>query len=149
MFGHVTNNLTAYHHGELSESQRRRVEVHTAKCSRCRAELEQVGFAVKMAGTVFPPSVRTYRPTQLQSRSATFRFAAVAATVILTLSLYVWRQSRLPFWEVNIANKVSSLRVGEWFETKASDATVRITNVGEIRVEPNSRLRFLESRPQE
>src|SRR5215813_12482246 len=149
MFGHVTKNLTAYHHGELSETQRRRVEAHTAKCPRCRAELEQVGFAVKMAGTVFPPSVRTYRPTRRQSRILTFRFAAVAGAVILAISLYVWRQSRLPFWEVNIANKVSRLRVGEWFETKASDATVRISDVGEIRVEPNSRMRILESRPQE
>src|SRR5262245_25913982 len=104
MFGHVTKNLTAYHHGELSEAQRRRVEAHTAKCSRCRAELEQVGFAVKMAGTVFPPSVRTHRPARRESRVATFRLAAVAAAVILTISVYAWRQSRLPFWEVNFAN---------------------------------------------
>ena len=156
MFGHVTKNLTAYHHGELSEAQRRRMEAHTAKCSRCRAELEQVGFAVKMAGSLFPPSARTRRPTRRESRVATLfgtggvRFAVVAAAVVLTISLYAWRQSRLPFWEVNFANKVSRLRVGEWFETTAaSDAIVRITDVGEIRVEPNSRMRILESRPQE
>jgi len=150
MFGHVTKYLTAYHHGELSEGQRRRVEVHTAKCSRCRAELEEVGFAVKMAGTVFPPSVRTRGPVRRESRVLTYRFVAVAAMVLLTISLYAWRQSRLPFWEVNFANKVSRLRVGQWFETgAASDAIVRIANVGEIRVEPNSRMRILESRPQE
>lgn len=156
MFGHVTKNLTAYHHGELSEAQRRRVEAHTARCSRCRAELEQVGFAVKMAGTVFPPSLRTHRDVRRESPLAAFfgtnriRFAAVAVVVVLTISVYAWRQSRLPFWEVNFANKISRLRVGEWFETSAaSDAIVRIANVGEIRVEPNSRLRILESRPQE
>src|SRR5262245_8337708 len=156
MFGHVTRNLTAYHHGELSEAQRRRMEDHTAKCSRCRAELEKVGFAVKMAGSLFPPSVRTQRPPWQESAVAAFfgtgriRFAAVAAAVILTISLYAWRQSRLPFWEVNFANKVSRLRVGQWFETgAASDAIVRIADVGEIRVEPNSRMRILESRPQE
>jgi ferric-dicitrate binding protein FerR (iron transport regulator) len=156
MFGHVTKNLTAYHHGELSEAQRRRVEAHTAKCSRCRAELEQVGFAVSMAGSLFPRSARIRRPARRELRVATLfstggvRFAVVAAAVILTVSLYAWRQSRLPFWEVNFANKVSRLRVGEWFETTgASDAIVRITDVGEIRVEPNSRMRILESRPQE
>ena len=150
MFGHVTKHLTAYHHGELSEAQRRRVELHTAKCSRCRAELEEVGFAVKMAGTVFPPSVRMRAPVRRASRVSVFRFAAVAAVVLVAISLYAWRQSQLPFWEVNFANKVSRLRVGQWFETgEASDAIVRIANVGEIRVEPNSRLRILESRPQE
>jgi ferric-dicitrate binding protein FerR (iron transport regulator) len=156
MFGHVTKNLTAYHHGELSEAQRRRVEAHTAKCSRCRTELEQVGFAVKMAGSIFPPSVRTRRPARRESRVATLfatggvRFAVVAAAVILTISLYAWRQSRLPFWEVNFANKVSRLRVGQWFETTgAAEAIVRIADVGEIRVEPNSRMRILQSRPQE
>jgi ferric-dicitrate binding protein FerR (iron transport regulator) len=156
MFGHVTKNLTAYHHGELSEAQRRRVEAHTAKCSRCRAELEQVGFAVRMAGSLFPPSTRTRPPVRRASRLATLfstggvRFAIVAAALILTVSLYAWRQSRLPFWEVNFANKVSRLRVGQWFETTgASDAIVRIADVGEIRVQPNSRMRILESRPQE
>src|SRR5262245_13923295 len=156
MFGHVTKNLTAYHHGELSDARRRRVEAHTAKCSRCRAELEQVGFAVRMAGSLFPPSARTRPLARRESRlvslfsSGGLRVAVVAAAVILTVSLYMWRQSRLPFWEVNFANKVSRLRVGQWFETGAvSNAVVKIADVGEIRVEPNSRMRILESRPQE
>src|SRR5689334_7561910 len=127
MFGHVTKHLTAYHHGELSEVQRRRAEAHTAKCSSCRAELEQVGFAVKMAGSLFPPSTRTHGPSRREPRALPFRFAAVAAAVVLMISLYAWRQSRLASWEVNFANKVSRLRVGEWFETSAaSDAIVRI-----------------------
>src|SRR5262249_53454641 len=44
---------------------------------------------------------------------------------------------------------VTKLRVGRWLDTASSEATLQIQNVGEVRVEPNSRLRVLESKPEE
>jgi len=44
MSEHVTDWLNAYHDGELTERQRKRVEAHLAECASCRAELEQLRF---------------------------------------------------------------------------------------------------------
>ena len=49
MMGHVTKLLTAYHHNELSDEDRRRVDAHVAQCERCRAELDSIGRVVALA----------------------------------------------------------------------------------------------------
>src|SRR5205823_4194113 len=77
------------------------------------------------------------------------RLALVAALLILTTGIYVWRQAHAPAWEVQSANgDLSKLRVGEWLNTNSSHATLRIADIGEVRVESNSKLRVLESTPE-
>jgi anti-sigma factor RsiW len=46
---HVTEHLSSYCHGELSDSESRRVAEHLIGCGRCRVEFEEVKFGVKLA----------------------------------------------------------------------------------------------------
>jgi hypothetical protein len=46
---HVSRNLSAYCHGELSEEESRRVAEHLIGCQRCRREFEEVKLGVKFA----------------------------------------------------------------------------------------------------
>ena len=46
---HVTEYLSSYCHGELSDSESRRVAEHLIGCARCRVEFEEVKFGVKLA----------------------------------------------------------------------------------------------------
>jgi hypothetical protein len=42
------------------------------------------------------------------------------------------------------------LRVGEWLETdKASKASIRVANIGHVEIQPNTRIRLVETRPHE
>lgn len=49
MFGHVTNRLSAYCHGELPPGEARRVEAHVAQCEYCRRELDEIRLGVALA----------------------------------------------------------------------------------------------------
>lgn len=46
---HVSVNLSAYCHGELSDEESRRVAEHLISCQRCRREFEEVKLGVKLA----------------------------------------------------------------------------------------------------
>lgn len=46
---HVSRNLSAYCHGELSEEESRRVAEHLIGCPRCRREFEEIKLGVKLA----------------------------------------------------------------------------------------------------
>jgi ferric-dicitrate binding protein FerR (iron transport regulator) len=92
------------------------------------------------------------------------RFAAVAATLILVMGLaafwfYKW-ESR-PSWEVarlNGAPWIRSLRmgdksrlaVGEWLETDdVSRAKISVGSIGQVEIDPNTRVRLLQTQPTE
>src|SRR5205085_4318760 len=45
---HVSRQLAAVIEGQLTPQKAHEVEVHTAQCSRCRAEREQVSFGMKI-----------------------------------------------------------------------------------------------------
>ena len=50
MFGkHVTKDLSAYCHGELSPHDASGVAEHLIGCQRCRAEFEEIKLGVKLA----------------------------------------------------------------------------------------------------
>jgi anti-sigma factor RsiW len=46
---HVSRNLSAYCHGELSIEESRRVAEHLIGCGRCRREFEEIKLGVKLA----------------------------------------------------------------------------------------------------
>lgn len=46
---HVTENLSAYCHGELPDDESRTVAEHLIGCQRCRQEFEEIKFGVKLA----------------------------------------------------------------------------------------------------
>lgn len=47
---HVSQELSAYCHGELAEQESRRVAEHLIGCLRCRRELEEIKLGVSLAG---------------------------------------------------------------------------------------------------
>ena len=86
---------------------------------------------------------------------------AVFATVLLALvagGAWLYVRSQRPGWEVarvEGAPRVASgrigdrgrLRVGEWLETdSASRAEIAVANIGQVEVEPNTRVRLVETR---
>lgn len=53
---HVSKNLSAYCHGELTEAEARRVAEHLIGCQRCRREFEEIKFGIKLAEQLSPVS---------------------------------------------------------------------------------------------
>src|SRR6266576_4802627 len=91
-------------------------------------------------------------------------FAGVAAGLLLSAVLGVWlfysRESR-PFWEVarlNGSPRIGSWRidergrlaVGEWLETDGSSrAKIEVGSIGHVEIDPNTRVRLMETKPTE
>lgn len=49
---HVSKNLSAYLHGELSPAEARRVSEHLLGCDRCRKEYDEIKFGARLAGQI-------------------------------------------------------------------------------------------------
>lgn len=112
-----------------------------------------------------PPKHGYFRALVLQfPRLPRFATVAVAALVLLTVSVFYFRTARIspsgPGWEVvrldgtpQIGSQLitagqfaAKLRVGQTLETNAtSRASIWETDLGEIKVEPNSRVRLLQT----
>jgi anti-sigma factor RsiW len=108
MFGqHVSKNLSAYCHGELSEQESRRVAEHLIGCKRCRREFEEIKLGVKLAEQlprVSAPAnlwneieaglTERSRPVVAEAKRSARRFAfgwraVAAACAVLLLSLVI------------------------------------------------------------
>jgi hypothetical protein len=104
---HVTKDISAYCHGELSSEESKRFAEHIISCVRCRTKFEEIKLGIKLAEQLpqltAPDSMwheiesalgrETAKPAQVVSmRPATsWRVrVAVAAGVILALSIGVW-----------------------------------------------------------
>src|SRR4030095_9568041 len=46
---HVSKDLSAYCHGELSPEQAQQFAEHLIACSRCRAEFDEIKLGIKLA----------------------------------------------------------------------------------------------------
>ena len=107
---------------------------------------------------VSPRSVSTRKsawPTLFQPR-----FAAIAATLVLASALGIYwfyaRETR-PFWQVarlngaprigaTAINQKGRLGVGEWLETDgASRAQIDVGTIGQVEIDPNTRVRLLQT----
>ena len=180
MFGkHVSRYVTAYLHDELSQRSKARVAEHLIACSACRAQLEEIRFARKAAGSLArvaaPATLWTEIDAHLdQQPLARMRIPhvsglrlkfAIAAGVILALAagLGIWavRYSRQPAWAVarlegsprigarTIASE-GRLRMGQWLETDSgSRARIDIADIGQAEIDPNTRVRLIDSQPNE
>src|SRR5688572_9146732 len=88
------------------------------------------------------------------------QFAAIAATLLLASALGIYwfypRESR-PFWEVarldglprigtTAINEKGRLSIGEWLETDgASRAQIEVGDIGQVEIDPNTRVRLLQT----
>jgi hypothetical protein len=92
------------------------------------------------------------------------RLVVVAATVVLALGLgmvWIYKREARPFWEVanlkgtprigarGIGEK-GRLGVGQWLETDdTSRAQIEISSIGLVEIDPNTRVRLVETRSTE
>ena len=173
---HVTHNLSAYIHNELSAGSTKAVEAHLAECGMCRKALEEIRFGDRLASSLrqieAPESLWGEIHSASGMRNARNRnwnwpnrlFAigcAFASVLIFTLFLQSHSPGPapegLPSWEVASVRGTprigrqqlmvtGRLRPGESLQTDAqSEAEVRIADVGQLDLDPNSRIRLISS----
>jgi hypothetical protein len=91
-------------------------------------------------------------------------FAGVAAGLLLVLgfgALWLYSRESRPFWEVarlkgaprigsSRMEETGRLAVGEWLETDdSSRAKIDVGSIGNVEIDPNTRVRLVETKPTE
>jgi ferric-dicitrate binding protein FerR (iron transport regulator) len=158
---HVVRELSAYHHGELSASDARRVEGHLETCAKCREAHDEIRFGARLASTltVSNAPAAAWKDIQQASeapvRRRTFPRAAMAGALAIVATLVVLIYTRSlgsggPAWDVTGLPGTAQIRSGETLETDStSSAQIKIANIGQLTVDPNSKIRLLVTQPDE
>src|SRR5690348_4910880 len=174
---HVTNDISAYCHGELSSEQSKQFAEHLIACAKCRTKFEEVKLGIKLAEQL----PRLAAPEHLWSEIEPLltgqntiarpswmwqRRIAAAAVLLLVVGagafwIYRGRTPPQPSWLVKRldgAPRIGSeqisangqLAIGEWLETDdSSRAQIDVASIGNVDIEANSRVRLLQSRADE
>lgn len=173
---HVSDLSSAYWHNELAPPQSRRVAEHLIGCSRCRAEFEDVKLGARFAEQLelvsAPESLwpRIAAGVNVEAaRTRRFQFLkplAIAATLVLLVGgglflLLPRRVDNRPGWQVarlggsprvgsqSVSDK-SRLGIGQWLETDGdSRAKLDVPNIGNVEIDPNTRVRLLQTSDSE
>lgn len=127
---HVTKDISAYCHGELSSEESKQFAEHIISCVKCRTKFEEIKLGIKFAeqlpqltapdslwqeiesalgreaGT--PAKVVSWRPVQL----------AIAASILVVFSLGL-------VWLAKFRSRVTPSEKGAWYVTRL-DGTPRI-----------------------
>lgn len=186
---HVTKQLSAYCNGELADNQMESVRAHLLGCSRCQKEHDEIEFGVKLAQQLplanAPQELWSEIEAILDQRArepfverevpkfgftfGSYRFAAVAAALVLTVAIGLFLYSRPSVQKPNPAgasfevagigavridgdkiNNKARLAIGETLETgDASSAKVTVSEIGEVELAPNSKLRLIQTKEDE
>ena len=173
---HVSKQLSAFMDDELSSEGKDSVSKHLIACPDCRAEFEEVELGAKLAEQLqmvsAPDSVWPGLVAQLDAekvRPAPLWFVkplAIAATLIVLLagallllrsnrntSVAQWNVARLggsPRIDSESIGDRSKLGVGQWLETDAtSRAQIDVATIGNVQIDPNSRVRLLQTNSSE
>lgn len=120
---HVTKNISAYCHGELSAEESRQFAEHVIACAKCRAKFEEIKLGIRLAEQLPQIQAPDYLWTELQDlidknkqtevqpirsfRPRKTAVTAIAASLLLLVALGLWtiyhKESRIPTgptWEV-------------------------------------------------
>ncbi len=169
---HVGKELSAYLHGELSPAHSRQVGEHLMQCRSCREEFELIKLGSRFAGelpvvtapeTLWQEVERRLDRISERPRPSRWRFAAAAALILGMASFLVYRYlpaerqaekvvrlegvPRLGEQDLQLEGQ---LGVGEWLTTdEASRARIEIAELGEVDVEPGSRVQLIKSGSRE
>jgi predicted anti-sigma-YlaC factor YlaD len=160
---HVVRHLSAYNDDELSSAEKLRIEAHLRVCANCREALEDVRFGSRLASSLslsaalpqLPPVDWSELPAEVRmTPRRPFLAAAVPAGVVLGIALLVvWTRSHAPAapsWEVSGLPGKSHLQAGEVLQTdSSSEAQVKIANIGQLLIDPNTRIRLLVTQPNQ
>lgn len=175
---HVTNDISAYCHGELSSEESKQFAEHLLACAKCRTKFEEVKLGIKLAEQLPRLAAPEHLWSEIEpllARKNTMvarpslmwqRGLAAAAVLLLVVGvgafwIYKSRTPPRPSWLVKRldgAPKIGSeeisangqLAIGEWLETDGgSRAQIDVASIGNVEVEANSRVRLLQSRDDE
>ena len=175
---HVTKDISAYCHGELSAEESRRFAEHIISCADCRSKFDEIKFGVKLAEQLpqveapeslwanIRPSLGLERKISSLRLQWHTRVVAVAAVFVVIGGLGIWWLWGRGFknkssWEVQQLagaprigseriGKQARLGVGEWLETDASSrAQIAVGSIGTVDIDENTRVRLLETQPTE
>lgn len=106
---HVTNNISAYCHGELSTDESREFSEHVLACAKCRSEFEEIKLGIRFAEqiTLVPApeglwagidqklaGVSTARPGKHRFAIWNFQYVAIASAILLVVLAGLWWLSR-------------------------------------------------------
>jgi predicted anti-sigma-YlaC factor YlaD len=157
--GHVTRDLSEYHHGELTPAESVRIETHLKSCSRCRTDYEEIKLGARLASTLQTQTapeptwdtLKAIRPPTARRKSIPVFLAAGAAAAIMIVAILMRsRAPSGPSWEVIGPAGTSRLHPGDVLQTNnSSQAQVKIANIGQLIVSPNTRIRLLVTKPNE
>jgi len=143
---HVTRDISAYCHGELSNAESKQFAEHIISCAKCRAKFEEVKLGIKLAEQLptlsapdylwrdLEPLLVTKTETQpaRNSFASTWQLKVAAAAVLLVLSSWaVWLIYNNSANEI-LANK-RAWRVRR-LDGTPKVGTERISNNGELGV---------------
>ena len=173
---HVSDLSSAYWHNELAPPQNRRVAEHLIGCSHCRAEFEEMRLGARFAeqltlvsapDSLWPGIAAGLNVETAPERRLQFlKPLAIAATLVLLIGgglyLFLPRQAdQQSGWQVarlggaprigseSVSNK-SRLGIGQWLETDAnSRAKLDVANIGNVEIDPNTRVRLLQTSSSE
>jgi hypothetical protein len=174
---HVTKDISAYCHGELSSEDSKQFAEHVISCARCRSKYEEVKLGIKFAEQLPQLSApdHLWRDIEVllakEKPVATFwtwrvQVAAAAALLLVASVVGVWVYKRTPStakqsWQVKrldgtprigserISNN-GQLGIGEWLETDGSSrAQIAVGSIGNVEIDENTRVRLLETEPTE
>ena len=173
---HVTKDISAYCHGELSSEESKLFAEHIISCVKCRTKFEEIKLGIKLAEQLprlsAPDSLwqeidsllgkehSPVRTTSWQKR------AAIAAAVIFVFGagavwLYNSRKSTPKAWQVTrlggaprigseTISSRGSLGIGEWLETDGSSrAQIAVGSIGNVEIDENTRVRLVQTQPTE
>jgi len=174
---HVSKLSSAYIHDELSGEDTRRVAEHLIACAGCRADFEEVKLGAKFAEHLNPvPAPASIRngvaanldaPSRALSRFQFLKPLAIAATIVMVIGGGLWllrrstsnsaeqswqvaRLNGAPRIDAKNINDQDKLAVGQWLETDAaSRAQLNIEDVGRVEIDPNTRVRLLQTNSTE
>jgi ferric-dicitrate binding protein FerR (iron transport regulator) len=150
---HVIRHLSAYHHGELSAGEKLNVEAHLRECSKCRAAQDEIQLGARLASALSPSSApesiwREIHEARPASRRRRWIPQVALAGLAVAIALFViFSRSNVPegpSWEVAGLSGTVRLRPGEVLQTdSSSEAQVKIANIGQLTIDPNTRIRLL------
>src|SRR6476469_114759 len=99
---HVTRDISAYCHGELSPEASRQFAEHIISCAKCRGQFEEIKLGIRLAEQLplveapeslwvgIEAQLGTQRRMGLRRRSWQTRAAAIAAVLLVCGGLAVW-----------------------------------------------------------
>jgi ferric-dicitrate binding protein FerR (iron transport regulator) len=181
---HVTKDISAYCHDELSAVDARQFNEHIMACAKCRAQFDEIKLGIHLAEQLpayTAPSnlwtdleLRLAADPSIQVTQSRYQFGwrgrvAVAAAILIVVALaglWLMRSNVVPTqqvssWEVQRVEgtprinstgieKSGQLAIGQWLETDSqSKAQIEVGTIGVVEVEPNTRVRLLQTLPTE